>query len=119
MSPTFGNRPPHGLPTFSFVVINKSGAAAADILVAAPGAGKKIVAYGFSINGDGDEDITFQSNDTDVHGPMFSDGSGWGEVAGYGAVPMFECAPNEALKMDRATGSVAIGGSLTYAVQDA
>ena len=96
-------------------------AAAADqVLVAAPAAGKQIWVYGVFMMADtGAGTVTFQdSDDLALSGVMaVSDEGGWVlPMSGNFAMPWIKCTTAKALEIDCATST--IDGLITYAIVD-
>lgn len=96
-------------------------AAADNLIVAAPGAGFKIVVYGYQVwnNADTAQTARFRSATNNI-GPAIIMGVSTASKTDYqvtpGSVPIFECNANEALNINL-SAATAVGVQVQYGIE--
>lgn len=93
-----------------------AGSSGANAIVAAPGAGQKIVLVHYVLSASAAVNAKWQSATTDKTGLIYFPAAGNHIESGFGA--QVECAANEALNLNL-SGAVTVGGHVAYIVVDA
>lgn len=96
-------------------VINTS-SSGNNTIVAAPGPGKVIAVFGYTLVPANDVAITWKSGGTSLSGAMGLLGN-IPLVSGYSDVRQFTCGENQSLILNT-SGSVGVTGHLSYTVED-
>lgn len=96
-----------------YAFVNTGDATTDNELVAAPGAGYKVVVRKYDISSDTDATVTFESGGSTVVSGQHVGARG-GKVAPADGHPWFECAENESLTITTSAGAamVTIGYSI-------